>query len=262
MISITVAMIAAPSLGIYIYQHMDFSILIIFSTVLGSIALLLFSLIRFRTPSIVQENQKRTQRFSLRESLIDRNSLFPALVTLCASIGNGSIVTFIVIFGAERGLEQIFLFYFFNALMATLVRPVTGKWFDRNGPWSLIILCSLLGFISLWVLAFSYSSLMLIISGMLFGIGYGSMIPALQAWVLSITTEEKSGTANGMFYSAIDLGVGLSALLLGLISRFVDTAQLFIITSFFFLLGTILVTYDWLRSGKRNKIPIYQNKDN
>ena len=47
--------------------------------------------------------------------------------------------------------------------------------------------------------------------------GYGSMIPALQSWVLSKTTREKSGTANGMYYSAIDMGIGLSGLLLGII---------------------------------------------
>lgn len=261
MLSITLAMIIAPSLGIYIYQHVHFYVLILCAAVLGGIAFLLFSLIKYQTPLRVLENQKQVHRFSLRDSLIDRNSIFPALITLCVSISNGAIVTFIVIFGEERGLDQIFLFYFFNACMATVVRPITGRWFDRRGPWSLVMVCSFLGFVSLWTLAYTNSNMMLIFSGILFGVGYGSLIPALQAWVLSVTTEERSGTANGMFYSSIDLGVGISALILGFISTYVETAQLFKITSIFFMISIVLVGYDYIRQRKKKPGQISNEKE-
>lgn len=96
----------------------------------------------------------------------------------------------------------------------------------------------------MWLLALSNSNVDLIIAGSLFGLGYGSMMPALQAWVISKTTTERSGIANGMYYSSIDLGIGASAFLLGFVYQFVETATLFKLSSFLFLVVMILTFLD------------------
>ncbi|MBD8007605.1 MFS transporter [Bacillus norwichensis] len=234
-LSITVGMIIAPSIGIFLYQHYSFDTMIKISAVFGVIALLLLSVIKYQTPENVKNMNKKDVHFSFTGSLIESSSWFPAFVTLLATFGYGTIVTFIVIFSEERGIEQIFLFYFLNAITATLVRPITGKWFDRNGPKLLVIVCSGLTFISMWILSFSTNWVGIAISGCLFGAGYGSLIPALQAWVLAKTPKARRGVANGMFYSAIDVGIGMSGLVFGMVAIFMDTAKLFQISSFFFI---------------------------
>ncbi|WP_212963051.1 MFS transporter [Siminovitchia fordii] len=241
-LSITVGMIIAPSIGIFLYQHYSFDIMILFSAVLGVIALLLFSIIKYQTPESVKMMNKEDVRFSFSDSLIETSSWFPAFITLLATFGYGTIVTFIVIFSEERGIDQIFLFYILNAVTATLVRPVTGRWFDRNGPKFLVIVCSGLTFVSMWILSFSTGWEGIAISGCLFGAGYGSLIPALQAWVLAKTPKTRRGVANGMFYSAIDVGIGMSGLVFGMVALFIDTAKLFQISSFFFI-AVIVFTF-------------------
>lgn len=234
-LSITVGMIIAPSLGIFLYQNYTFDIMITISAVLGLVALVFFSVIKYQTPESVKKIDKNNIRFSFTSSLIEPSSVFPAFITLLATFGYGTIVTFIVIFSEERDIDQIYLFYLLNALTATLVRPVTGRWFDQNGPKFLVIVCSALTFISMWMLSLSTSWVGIAFSGCLFGAGYGSLIPALQAWVLAKTPRVRRGVANGMFYSAIDIGIGMSGLVFGLVALFTGTAQLFQISSFLFL---------------------------
>ncbi|WP_062110389.1 MFS transporter [Bacillus niameyensis] len=238
-LSITIGMIMAPSLGIYIYQHFDFNAVIIISAVLGCIAFVLLSLIHFETPQSVKNIKKADIKFSFFGSLIERNSWYPAFVTLMATFGYGTIVTFIVIFAEERKIEQIFVFYLMNALMATLIRPFTGRWFDKRGPKGLVILCSILAFVGMWVLSFSFSWVGILVTGIIFGAGYGSLIPALQSWVLAKTPKLRRGVANGMYYSAIDLGIGLSGLVFGIFAKFLAINYLFQISSSFFLIVII-----------------------
>ncbi|MBS4176916.1 MFS transporter [Lederbergia citrea] len=255
-LAITIGMIMAPSLGIYIYQHYNFSIIIVISAILGGIAFLLLALIKYETPESVKSMNRSDVRFNFLGSLIEKSSLYPAFVTLMATFGYGTIVTFIVIFAEERQIEQIFLFYLINAIMATLIRPITGKWFDRKGPKGLVILCASLTFIAMWILSLSLSWVGIVLAGILFGAGYGSLIPALQAWVLAKTSKMRRGVANGMFYSAIDLGIGLSGLVFGVLAKFIDISHLFQISSFFFL----FVIYFTLTADKENFIVLKESQ--
>ncbi|MCC3649536.1 MAG: MFS transporter [Bacillota bacterium] len=248
-LSVTIGMIIAPSLGIYLYQITSFTNLIFISSVLGVIAIVLLAIVRYETPEAVMKTRKEDLKFSYLGSLVEKSSWFPAFITILVTFGYGSIVTFIVIFGEERGIDQIFLFYLFNAIMASLSRPVAGKWFDQRGPMGLVLLCTFLTFIGMWVLSFAHSNLFIIISGILFGIGFGSLIPTLQSWTLSMTPSNRRGVANGMFFSSIDLGIGLSGLVFGVLAQFVETAALFQISSVFLILGmAVTVIY-----GKRRR---------
>ncbi|KGP92554.1 antibiotic resistance protein [Pontibacillus chungwhensis BH030062] len=247
-LSVTIGMIIAPSLGIYLYQNFSFSVLIYTSVSLGTIAFVLFSLTKFRTPDNIKNKTLKDEPFTFWGSMIEKRSWYPAMISFFNTFGYGSIVTFIVIFGQEQGIEQIYLFYLFNAALATIMRPITGKWFDRKGPWLLIMACSVLAFAGMWTIALADNFYYIIAAGILFGAGFGSMMPAFQAWVISKTTQERSGIANGMYYSTIDLGIGLSALLLGAISNYVETATLFKISSASFVIVLILTFLDYQKN--------------
>ncbi|KGX87195.1 MFS transporter [Pontibacillus litoralis] len=259
-LSVTIGMIIAPSVGIFLFENYDFTVLISTSMLLGVVAIVLFSFTNFDTPKDVKKRQFDIKSFSFFGSLIEKRSWFPAMVSFINTFGYGSIVTFIVIFGIEQGIEHIYLFYLFNAIFATLVRPITGKLFDQKGPWHVILVCSLFAFAGMWAIALAENFIHITAGGILFGIGFGSMMPTFQAWVISKTTQERSGIANGMYYSSIDLGIGLSALILGIISsQFgVETANLFKISSICFLIVFALTLFDY---QKNKHIPWNQSLD-
>ncbi len=240
-LSMTIGFIIAPSLGIFVYNITSFTNLIYFSAILGIISIILLTAVRYQTPQSVINTRKEELKFSYLDSLVEKSSWFPALITIIINLGYGSVVTFIVIFGEERGIEQIFLFYIFNALMATVGRPIAGRWFDEKGPIALVLFCTFATFVGMWVLSFAHSSYLIAISGALFGIGFGCLIPTLQSWALIMTPAHRRGVANGMIFSSIDLGIGLSGLIFGVLAQFVGTASIFRIASFFLIAAIVLV---------------------
>ncbi|MBM7587731.1 putative MFS family arabinose efflux permease [Bacillus pakistanensis] len=253
-LSVTLGMIVAPSLGIYLFQITSFTNLIYISSGLGVIAIFLLGIVHYQTPEVVKNTKREQLKFSYLGSLVEKSSWFPAFITIIVTFGYGSIVTFIVIFGEERGIDQIFLFYLFNAIMASLSRPISGKWFDQRGPKGLVLFCTFITFIGMWVLSFAHSSLLIAISGVLFGIGFGSLIPTLQSWTLSQTPDHRRGVANGMFFSSIDLGIGLSGLVFGVLAQYVETGTLFQISSLFLLIAMGVTVVE----GKRRKVLRHQ----
>jgi predicted MFS family arabinose efflux permease len=248
-LSITIGMIIAPSLGIFLFQVTTFDNLVYISVALGVIALILLGTVHYQTPEMVLKTRKEDLKFSYVGSLVDKAGWFPSIVTLLVCLGYGSIVTFIVIFGEERGIDHIYLFYLFNAIFASLSRPIAGKWFDQKGPIGLVILTIIITFIGVWVLSFAHSDITLAISGVLFGIGFGSLIPTLQSWTLSKTPAKRRGVATGMFFSSIDLGIGLSGLVFGVLAQYMEIATLFQISSVFMIVALILT----ITEGRRTK---------
>jgi predicted MFS family arabinose efflux permease len=239
-LSTTIGFIIAPSLGIFLYNVTSFTNLIIISCILGFISVVLLALVYYKTPEAVLKTKKENLKFSYLGSLVEKSSWYPSFITIIICLGYGSVSTFIVIFGEERGIDQIFLFYILNAIVATAARPFAGKWFDEKGPIGMVYFCISATFVGLWVLSYAQTNLMLALAGGLFGLGFGCALPTLQSWTLSMTPENRRGVANGMFFSSIDLGIGLSGIIFGTIAQFTDTANLFRISSLFLIIAIVL----------------------
>jgi predicted MFS family arabinose efflux permease len=239
-LSITIGMIIAPSLGIFLFNITSFTNLIIISAILGVISVLLLGVVSYRTPDVVLKTKKESLTFSYVDSLFEKSSWYPSFITFTICLGYGAVATFIVIFGQERGIDQIFLFYIFNAIVSSISRPIAGKWFDERGPYGLVLFCTLATIAGMWVLSFAHSNLLVVISGMLFGVGFGCLLPTLQSWTLSLTPENRRGVANGMYFSSIDLGIGVGGLIFGALALFIDIASIFRIASGFLILSLLL----------------------
>ncbi|WP_285879817.1 MFS transporter [Neobacillus mesonae] len=240
-LSVTIGMVIAPSLGIFLFNITSFNNLIFISALLGGVAVVLLMFVHYITPEAVQKTKREELTFSYFRSSFDKASSFPAFITLLVSLGYGAITTFIVIFGQERGISQIFLFYILNAIMSSVTRPFAGKWFDEKGPRGLVLFCSFITFAGMWVLSFAHSNFLIAIAGALFGVGFGCAIPTLQSWALLITPANRRGVVNGMIFSSIDLGIGLSGLIFGFIADFVETATLFRLASIFLVAAVVCV---------------------
>jgi len=193
--------------------------------------------------------QHEKQPFRFMEAIFEKDVWFQALLTIVTTLGFGAIITFLVLYGEQKGLNHIFLFFLINAIVSTLLRPFTGKWFDRNGPWSIIIVSATLGFLSLIVLSYTTNNGSLMISAILFGAGYGTVMPCLQTWTVQKVSEAKSGAANATFLSSFDVGVGMSAFVLGILAEWMSLETIFRLVSLSFLLVVLLVYRDY----KRNK---------
>jgi len=113
---------------------------------------------------------------------------------------------------------------------------------------------AVVGFLSLMVLSYATNSWLLIIAAILFGAGYGTVMPCLQTWTVQKVSEAKSGAANATFLSSFDSGVGISAFLLGLLAEWMSVEMIFRLVSLSFLLVALFVYIDAKRTRKNNHI--------
>ena len=70
------------------------------------------------------------------------------------------------------------------------------------------------------LLTFLAHEWMLITAAIFYGLGFGMIQPALQAWAVNKAPSDRKGMANATFFSLFDLGVGLGAMLFGFIPSF------------------------------------------
>ncbi|MEK4760048.1 MFS transporter [Viridibacillus sp. FSL E2-0187] len=249
-ISTTVGAIISPSIGILIYESFSFDVLIWSSVVLSLLAVIALQFVKASPTTVKREKQP----FRFLDMIFEREVWFPALLTVITTLGFGAVITFLVLFGKQKGIDHIFLFFLINATVATLIRPFTGKWYDKKGPWSIIIVSAMLGFLSLVILSYASNDISLIIAAILFGAGYGTVMPCLQTWTVQKVSEEKSGAANATFFSSFDVGLGVSAFVLGILAEWISLEMIFRIVSLSFIVVAILVYKDYLKEKKLKNI--------
>ena len=68
----------------------------------------------------------------------------------------------------------------------------------------------------------------------------------------SKVSEAKSGAANATFLSSFDVGVGMSAFILGILAEWISIEMIFRLVSLSFLLVALLVYRDYILNKKTN----------
>ncbi|QGG55119.1 MFS transporter [Paenibacillus sp. B01] len=142
----------------------------------------------------------------------------PALLNTLMAVTYGGLLSYLVLFGREMGLPNIGLFFLLNAVAILLVRPIAGRLFDRFGHLAVLPAASLLLMGGLLLLSWSDTTGLLLLSALLYGLGFGSIQPTAQAWMLRSMPVARQASANSLFYNSTDLGVAVGSMLLGAVA--------------------------------------------
>ncbi|TMV49673.1 MFS transporter [Paenibacillus mesophilus] len=217
--AMTVAMAIGPMLGVWVLARGSFHHLFLLATGLCAAAFLL----TFTTRISFQ-----TKTASRKIVLFEKSVLPLTAALFFVSAAYGGITTFIPLFGESIRVNPgtFFLVY---ALALTLARPVAGKLSDRFGEAYVIVPALAVTALSLVVLSFSNGLFGVIVAAVLYGIGFGSAQPALQAANLRLAPPDKRGIASASYMTAFDLGIGLGAIMLGWVSQYTGYEVVFIV---------------------------------
>ncbi|SEL74811.1 Predicted arabinose efflux permease, MFS family [Paenibacillus sp. cl141a] len=219
--AMTVAMAIGPMLGTYIVSGYSFRTLFLVATGLSLIAFILAYMTK--APYQAKPSAGRIQ-------LVEKSVLPVTAAIFFLAVAYGGITTFLPLF-AESIRVNPGTFFLVYAVALTLIRPFAGKLSDRFGEAAVIIPSLVVTAGALIVLSQSSGLPGLITAAILYGIGFGSAQPALQAATLRIAPENRRGAANASFMTAFDLGIGLGAIVLGLVSERIGYAYLFTVTA-------------------------------
>ncbi|MCS7458944.1 MFS transporter [Paenibacillus doosanensis] len=259
----TLAMALGPMTGIAIINTFSFTVLFAVSFILTLLSLLV-SLFAGRSGRAAAgearsasassapsgPSAQASKQGALLSRLVDKQALFPSLLVLLIAVTYGGIVSFITLFGKEQGIANVGWFFSVNAIMLFLIRPISGKIFDRRGHVWVLAPGAVFSLIGLILLSYASSTALLIAAAAFYGTGFGAIQPSLQAWIIQRAAPERRGAANATFFSAFDLGIGLGALLLGPIAAATNYAVMYRFSAIMFVLYLITYIVYMLRSRK------------
>lgn len=240
-LSTSLAMSLGPIFGLFLLGNYGFNTL----TWVSTLAIILILPFIFLLKPVIQpaSNSSLSATPSLttkQNRFFDKKLTVPASLNLLLSITFGGLIGFLALFGREVGIGNVGHFFLINAGCILLVRTFAGRIFDKFGPAYVLIPASLFVMTGLLILSFTSSLLLLIISAIFYGTGYGMIQPTTQAWMIKVVSVERRGIANSVYLNMIDLGVATGAIALGFIATFTNYATMFRLSSFFMVIFLII----------------------
>ena len=212
-ICFSTGMAIGPAIGGYITQAYSINALFYCSS--------LFAFLSIGILMNVKETLTDKQRFHARHLKIKgRDILEPlvlpaAIVTFLGYVSYGALLTLVPDWSASLGVANKGTFFVVFTLSSLLMRFVAGKISDRRGRIVVLKTALLLVAGSLVLIGFASSPVLLLTGAFIYGMGTGLFSPASTAWTADLSDPQYRGRAMATMYIALELGIGLGALLAG-----------------------------------------------
>jgi MFS family permease len=199
-----VALSGAPATGIWVYTAFSFSAVFWIGGILGGFSLVLSFAVAetFHHPAEFIKN-------SVEKAYI------PSIIIFLCTVTYGSIVAFLPFFASD--IPAFGLYYTAYAISSIAVRLPIGRVSDRIGYTNVIIPGLVILSVALLVLSQSYRLSLLILSGILYGIGFSSVYPTLTALLVDKIPKNARARGLAMFTASFDLGIAAGSIGFGLI---------------------------------------------
>lgn len=216
--AMTLAMAVGPIMGVWVLEDYSFN-----GVFLLAAGLSLASLVAMAVPSLPFQGSAERKGIAI----YDASTVPVAIAVAFLAFAYGAVMTFLPLFAATVDVNPgvYFLVY---ALAMTLARPLAGTLADRRGEATVIVPATALVIVTLVVLGAATGLGGVMAAAVLYGVGFGSAQPALQAAMLRIVPRERFGIANASFFTAFDLGIACGATLLGWVADWLGYRALFV----------------------------------
>ncbi len=221
------ALAFGPALGLTLAGVLSFTQLFLMCASLGLIAFLLSLNIRYKK---VDESPHKTK--PARFDVLEKSAINPSIILLFITLTFGGIASFLPLYAAEKNIEGIQFYFVSYALFLMLSRIFAGKIYDRKGDLYVIPPGAILIFVAMILLSWLPNMTVMIIAGALYGLGFGTVQPALQAWAVDKAAANRKGMANATFFSFFDLGVGIGAMLFGQLAFLYGYQIIYLVSAF------------------------------
>lgn len=238
--SMSFAIAIAPSLALVLMDLLSFPGMMRINILIIISALLVALFFPFHTYTCHIKSSIKTYRFN-KASIFERSALLPAIIVCCVAMTCTAVITYVPIYALSLHLEASGFFFIIYAIGLIAVRLFICSVVDRFGVTIAILpsFCCLA--LALFMLSQLESTSMLLLSGFLYGVGYGGSQSTLQSLAVMNAPSSRYGAANGTFFVGFDFGYGIGALLAGILSEIIGYANMYLFLILFLLIATMLV---------------------
>ena len=248
--STTLATAIGPFIGMYMTQFTGFQTMFALCLLLGLISLITAFFVH--VPDLEGfPDTNQTKGFTL-SSFVEPKAIPIAMITLLIGFCYSSVLSFINFYAIEINLVHTASFFFLVYSIAILLsRPFTGRLLDRKGANYVMYPAFFLFTAGMILLSSATSSMTLLLSAVLIGLGFGNMQSCTQAIAIKLTPAHRMGLATSTFFIFLDAGLGFGPYLLGFLIPFVSFSSLYMFLSIVVLFSLVLY---FLLHGKKDKI--------
>lgn len=239
-----------PLIGLYLVQNYGFNSLFFVGLLLTVIAFLASLLVsdhyeqKITKPQLNQRltnkdnlandlRQAKAHRLSPKQGLLSVPVLVPSLILSIVCLANSGVTAFVSQFAIERNVSNIGYYFTVNALVTVLMRLIYPK-FLVTIKTSKVVFISLCFIIASFILVSKSTTLIsFLLAGSLYGIGFASVLPIMNAVVLNHVSDHQRGRATAIFSASLDVAYGSGAMIWGFVAMQVGFEQMYLISGVF-----------------------------
>jgi len=228
-----ISLALGPSIGMFIINHYNFTVLFWVCSGLSLCALLITY--KLGTRQIVPSTDSPVE-----------DSLFLSWKAIPPSINGffffliwGALITFFPLYAINQGVTNPGPVFSTIALMLVLGRTLGSKILDLYSRESILLPCLIAFIVSPAILVFSRTLPLFILVGVIWGIGHAFFYPSLIVYVIDRAGSSRS-QAMGTFTAISDLGLCLGPVLMGVMIHFTSYPVMFLCLAF---IGVINLGY-------------------
>ncbi|WP_225723557.1 MULTISPECIES: MFS transporter [Corynebacterium] len=226
-LGVTLATALGPATGLALSQHVGYSAIFVTVLSLSVVALGLGLLLKLPEPGDAQaghgpasgnaDNSTPRKRFSLASVIHPKVAPIGSFMLL-VGVAYAGVITYLNAYSEANGLMTgASLFFLAYAGVSLVMRFILGRVQDARGD-NAVIYMALVSFVAgLALLACVSADWQVVVAGALVGLGYGSLMPAVQAISVRLVDVREMGAGISTMFLLMDVGVGFGPLLLGLV---------------------------------------------
>lgn len=193
-----------------------------------------------RTPGEKKPPIRKTRKELVSRMIsLEKTALPASAMMVFAAFSFGGIITFLASYGYSRGIEDMQFFFVIFPCAVIFTRLFAGRLSDRYGYHIVIIPCTVLAAVALFLTAAAGTVEMFVLVAVLYGLGYGTLQPTYNALAVRDCPAGRRGGANATFYISLDLGVGTGSILLGYVADELNFSAIYIISGILVILSLV-----------------------
>lgn len=254
----TLSMIIGPSIALLLVAGGDYRIPFYAVAVCCCVTIAGALIIHTKHDDMMRERRAENRRNGVKQhfrlgrlrDMICTEVLLPSLIQFLVMVSFASFTTYLTIYANDRGytfefasLSTAGAFFALASVVMVVTQFGFGHLGDRFGPVRVAIpgmACAVAGFL---ILTVSHSLALFFTAAVFYGIGSGLIMPVLSASTIKGAPKDRTSLASSTFYILYDAGLGLGALLWGVVKDVVGVSGMYAGASVTMALAAYLTWY-------------------
>ena len=207
----SIGMAIGPAIGGYVANMFTTDIMFYTSSIFAILSVLI---LLGMTETVTVKHQFKPSLLIIPFREVFEPKVFgPSIVMLLYAYSFGIVLTLIPDFSTHIGIENKGLFFTSFTASSIFARIIGGKVSDIYGRIPVLKISTLFVVVSMWFVGISTTQTQFFIAAALLGAAAGMNSPTIFAWTIDLSDPLKRGKAMSTMYVALEIGIGMGALI-------------------------------------------------